>query len=151
MRLVLGLGLVLLTGVAQAADAATAAQREAFRQAWAAAQQGGEGWRAWDAQLAGYPLYPYLEAAALEHDLRQLDRARVEDYLRRYPDAIPAADLRRDFLLELARRQDWDGFLALYRPGLGDALACHALRARLARGGTLDFDRDLAEIGRAHV
>ncbi|MDI3262797.1 MAG: transglycosylase SLT domain-containing protein [Fulvimonas sp.] len=146
LRLVLGLGLVLLTGVAQAADAATAAQREAFRQAWAAAQQGGEGWRAWDAQLAGYPLYPYLEAAALSHDLRQLDRARVEDYLRRYPDAIPAADLRRDFLLELARRQDWDGFLALYRPGLGDALACHALRARLARGGTLDFDRDLAAL-----
>ena len=134
-----------LTG--PAADApATLQQRAAFRQAWAAAQQGGEGWRAWDAQLAGYPIYPYLEAAALTHDLRQLDRARVEDYLRRYPDLIPAADLRRDFLLELARRQDWDGFLALYRPGLGDTLACDALQARLAHGARLDFERDLAAL-----
>ncbi|KRF01972.1 lytic transglycosylase [Frateuria sp. Soil773] len=121
-------------------------QRIAFKQAWAVAQQGGDGWRSWAKTLADYPLYPYLEAAALSHDLRQLDRPAVESYLQRYPGMIPANDLRRDFLLELARRQDWNDFLALYRPGLGDALSCDALQARLAQGGTLDFERDLATL-----
>lgn len=128
------------------------AQRAAFRQAWAAAQQGGDGWHAWDAQLRSYPLYPYLPAAALEHDIRQVDLPTVQAYLAQYPDLIPAQDLRRDFLLELARRQDWNGFLALYQPGTGDSLACDALQARMATrssngdGATLDFDRDLAAL-----
>ncbi len=143
----------LLAGtlVAQAAAPGTPtqpdeAQRAAFRQAYAAAQQGGDGWRQLAAGLQNYPLYPYLEAAALTHDLRQLNRAPVQEYLQTYPDMIPANDLRRDFLLELARRQDWNDFLALYRPGLGDALSCDALQARLSQGGKLDFDKDLAAL-----
>ncbi|WP_426662159.1 transglycosylase SLT domain-containing protein [Rhodanobacter aciditrophus] len=124
----------------------TVAQRAAFRQAWAAAQQGGDGWRALAARLRDYPLYPYLPAAALEHDIREVDLATVQAYLAKYPDLIPAQDLRRDFLRELARRQDWSGFLALYRPGMGDAFACDALQARMAGGATLDFERDLAAL-----
>ena len=131
---------------ALAATAANVAQRDAFRQAYAAAQQGGEGWRSLASGLHDYPLYPYLPAAALEHDIRQTDLATVQAYLAKYPDALPAADLRRDFLLELARRQDWNDFLALYQPGLGEALGCDALQARLAQGGTLDFDADLAAL-----
>ncbi|HEY0199102.1 MAG TPA: transglycosylase SLT domain-containing protein [Rhodanobacter sp.] len=124
----------------------TDTQRNAFRQAYAAAQQGGDGWRALSANLQDYPLYPYLEAASLEHDLHQIDRAAVESYLQRYPELIPAADLRRDFLLELARREDWSHFLALYQPGLGDALACDALQARLSNGEKLNFDKDLSAL-----
>ncbi len=131
---------------ALAATAANVAQRDAFRQAYAAAQQGGEGWRSLASGLHDYPLYPYLPAAALEHDIRQTDLATVQAYMAKYPDALPAADLRRDFLLELARRQDWNDFLALYQPGLGEALECDALQARLAQGGTLDFDADLAAL-----
>lgn len=127
-------------------DAALAQQRLAFRQAWAVAQQGGDGWRAWAGKLGDYPLLPYLEAAALEHDVAQLDRTRVEDYLQRYPELPPASDLRRAWLLQQARTQRWDDFLALYQSGLGDALNCDALQARLAQGGTLDFDRDLAAL-----
>ncbi|MGB3748786.1 MAG: transglycosylase SLT domain-containing protein [Rhodanobacter sp.] len=134
----------LLLGNAQAAEP-TPAQRAAFKQAYAAAQEGGD-WRALAGTLRDYPLYPYLEAAALEHDIRNVDRSTVEAYLKQYPDWIPAVDLRRDFLRELARRQDWSGFLALYRAGLGDALSCNALQAKLAQGATLDFDRDLATL-----
>ncbi len=134
------------TAVRAAVPDAPQAQRAAFRKALAAAQQGGEGWHAWDRQLAGYPLYPYLEAAALSHDLDALPRARVEEFLRRYPDSIPAQDLRRDFLLQAAGKQRWDDFLALYQPGLGDTLSCDALQARLAKGGTLQFQRDLAAL-----
>jgi len=138
-------GWLLLAGLAFA-DEPSEAQRAAFRQAYATAQQGGDAWREQARGLTDYPLYPYLEAASLTHDLRQLDRAPVEDYLRRYPDLIPSADLRRDFLLELARRKDWDTFLALYQPGINDTLTCDALQARLARGEKLDFDKDLATL-----
>ncbi|GAA0890187.1 transglycosylase SLT domain-containing protein [Rhodanobacter soli] len=141
--LLLVAGWLLASAMARAAEP-DAAQRTAFRQAYAAAQQGGDGWRSLASGLRDYPLYPYLQAAALQHDIQQIDRASVEAYLAQYPDWIPAADLRRAFLLELARRQDWSTFLALYQPGLGDTLACNALQARLADGGTLDFEQDLA-------
>ncbi|WP_448100081.1 transglycosylase SLT domain-containing protein [Luteibacter jiangsuensis] len=134
----------LLAAAAMAAG--TDAQRARFRQAYAAAQQGGDAWRAQATGLEQYVLFPYLEAAALEHDLRTLDRARVEAYLARYPGLIPAADLRRDFLGELARRKDWTTFTAMYQPGLGDSLSCFALQARLARNEPLVFERDLAEL-----
>jgi soluble lytic murein transglycosylase len=140
------LAIGLLCGTAAAGAAPEVAQRLAFRQAWAAAQHGGDAWRAWDRQLADYPLYPYLEAAALTHDLPRLDRATVQDFLQRHPQSIPAADLRRDYLLETADRKDWVDFLALYQPGLGDTLSCDALQARMAQGGALDFERDLAAL-----
>lgn len=140
--LLLAAGWLLASAMAHAAEP-DAAQRAAFKQAYAAAQQGGDGWRPLASGLRDYPLYPYLQAAALQHDIQQIDRASVESYLAQYPDWIPAADLRRAFLRELARRQDWGTFLALYQPGLGDTLACDALQARLAGGGTLDFERDL--------
>lgn len=127
------------------AAAPTTTQRTAFQQAWAAAtQQGGDGWRTLAAGLHDYPLYPYLPAAALEHDIRTVDLAAVQAYLAQYPDLIPAQDLRREFLLELARRKDWTGFAALYRPGINTTLSCDALQAKLAGGAKLDFQRDLA-------
>src|SRR6185312_12519709 len=55
----------LLVAVGARAATPTAAQRAAFKQAWAAAQQGGDGWRAYATKLRNYPLYPYLPAAAL--------------------------------------------------------------------------------------
>ncbi len=138
---------VLFAATSARASEPTDAQRAAFKQAYASAQQqGGDDWRQLASGLRDYPLYPYLQAAALEHDLKQDDLATVQAYIKQYPDWIPAADLRRDFLLELARRQDWNDFLALYQPNLGDALTCDALQAKLSRGTTLDFDRDLADL-----
>ncbi|MBB3226214.1 soluble lytic murein transglycosylase [Luteibacter sp. Sphag1AF] len=137
-------GACLLAAQAQAVG--TDSQRARFRQAYAAAQQGGDAWRAQAQGLESYSIYPYLEAAALEHDLRQLDRAPVDAYLARYPNMIPANDLRRDYLGELARRKDWTTFASMYQPGLGDSLTCFALQAKLARGEPLDFNRDLADL-----
>ncbi|HET9835227.1 MAG TPA: lytic murein transglycosylase, partial [Rhodanobacteraceae bacterium] len=120
-------------------------QREAFRAAYAAAS-GGQDWRTLAKGLEDYPLFPYLEAAALEHDLAHADRAQIAAYLARYPDLIPAQDLRRAELTELAKQQDWNGFLSFYQPGLGNALTCDALEAKLAQGGKLDFQQDLAAL-----
>jgi soluble lytic murein transglycosylase len=129
-----------------ASASGTDAERARFRQAYAVAQQGGDAWRAQANGLDGYVLFPYLEAASLEHDLRTLDRAPVDAYLARYPGLIPATDLRRDFLGELARRKDWTTFSAMYQPGLGDALTCFSLQAKLSRGEPLVFDRDIADL-----
>src|SRR5579883_993248 len=120
-------------------------QREQFRAAYTAAYNG-QNWRALARGLESYPLYPYLEAAALEHDLAHADRTQVQAYLVRYPDLIPADDLRRDELQLLAQQRDWNGFLSFYKPGLGDALTCDALQAQLAQGARLDFQRDLASL-----
>ena len=145
LRWLLTVGWLLAASTALATEPSDT-QRAAFKQAYAAAQQGGDGWRSLSTGLRDYPLYAYLPAAALEHDIQQIDRPTVDAYLKQYPDLIPAADLRHDFLLELARRQDWNDFLAMYQPGLGDTPSCDALQARLARGETLNFDKDLATL-----
>lgn len=121
-------------------------QRQQFRIAHAAATLGSDAWRVLASGLADYPLYPYLEAAALKHDIEHASNKQVAAYLKRYPDLIPAQQLRVEFLEELAKRKDWDGFNKLYRTGLGDAITCYALQARLAAGETLDFDADLAPL-----
>src|SRR5690242_4279379 len=90
-------------------------QRDAFRIAYKAAYNG-QDWRPLAQGLESYPLYPYLQAAFLEHDLPNADRAQIAAYLARYPDLIPAQDLRRDELTLLAKQRDWSGFLSFYRP-----------------------------------
>ncbi len=122
-----------------------ARQRDAFRAAYAAAQDG-QDWHALAKGLDTYPLYPYLQAAALQHDIQTAPTAQVDAYLKQYDGMIPADDLRKAELRWLAQQQDWTGFQHFYRPGLGDELACDALRAKLAQGGKLDFDRDLATL-----
>ena len=87
-RLLLTAGWLLSATTVQAAGSNTA-QRATFKQAYAAAQQGGDSWRNLATGLHDYPLYPYLQAAALEHDIQQTDRTTVESYLKQYPDWIP--------------------------------------------------------------
>lgn len=130
----------------QAPGSNRAAQRAAFIQAYASASQGKPDWKKQAQGLETYPLYPYLPAAAIEHDLGQVSLARVRAYLERWPDMIPADTLRRHFLRELARRKDWQGFRTLYRPGLGTALSCDKLQADLAAGHRLTFDKDIAPL-----
>lgn len=130
---------------ATAPTPAVQAQRNAFRAAYAAAQAGND-WRSLATGLEDYPLYPYLEAAALQQDLDTATRAQVDAYLQRYPGLIPAENLRKAELRQLAQQKDWAGFRHFYQPGLGDALACYALQAQLAEGKPLDFNRDLASL-----
>lgn len=121
-------------------------QRVQFAAAYSVARLGGEGWRLLAKGLDDYPLYPYLPAASMQHDIGKVSQESVEAYLKRYPKLPPAHDLRRDFLHQLAGRKDWTNFRKLYRSGLGYALACHELQAKLAAGLKLSFDADLASI-----
>src|SRR5699024_8836044 len=104
---------------------------------YAAAQMGKPTWRRWADDLQGYPLYPYLQAAELEHNLSGAKSGDIARYLKRYHGLIPAARLRRHYLHQLARRHQWHDYLAFYRPGFGTTLHCYALRARLALGEKL--------------
>ncbi|HEU0277002.1 MAG TPA: transglycosylase SLT domain-containing protein [Rhodanobacteraceae bacterium] len=138
----------MLTLGASAAPAAAShlnAQRAAFRAAWNAAQAGRD-WRPLARGLEDYPLYPYLESVALRHAIAQASTADIDAYLARYPGMIPAEELRRAALLQAAQVKDWQRFTHFYRPGLGTALECDDLQARLAAGARLDFDTDLAAL-----
>ena len=141
------LSAVATSGLAQspASTPTLAQQRDAFRAAYAAAQDGKD-WRPLAKGLDTYPLYPYLQAAALQHDIKTAPAARIDAYLKQNDGTIPAEDLRKAELGWLAQQKDWAGFLHFYRPGLGDELACDALQARLAQDRPLDFDRDLASL-----
>jgi soluble lytic murein transglycosylase len=122
------------------------AQREQFRVARAAAARPPEG--AWKKLAAGldldrYPLYPYIELAALRVRLSKLTQGEVERFLKRWPDTLPAADLREAWLRELARRGDWTAFRATWVPTEDRDLQCDALLARLVGGTKLDYAKDL--------
>jgi soluble lytic murein transglycosylase len=139
----------LLTAFAAHAHAATAdraAQRKAFIAAYASASQGDSAWKQQARGLASYPLYPYLPAAALEHDIGKATLAQVQAYLARWPDLPPASDLRKAFLAELARRRDWSAFRTLYQSGLGTGLTCDKLLADINGGRKLSYRHDLAPL-----
>lgn len=104
------------------------------REAIAAAERGGFDAQGW-ADLAGHPLYPWIEYADLRRQLAELPRERVEAFLRRHPEDAVGMRLRREWLAEAARRQDWPAVLAAWRKGIDDtALRCTHLQAQAATG-----------------
>ncbi|MGH8214153.1 MAG: transglycosylase SLT domain-containing protein [Rhodanobacteraceae bacterium] len=148
---VVAIGTFTAAGLAETTSAQTTVppslqqQRDAFRAAYAAAQKGGD-WRPLAKGLESYPLYPYLESAALQQNIKTATPAEIDAYLQRHAGLIPADDLRETELRWLAKQKDWTGFQHFYRPGLGDTLTCDALQARIAQAKPLDFDRDLSEL-----
>jgi soluble lytic murein transglycosylase len=127
-----------------AAAADRAAQRDQFRAAYAAATRASPvEWKKLAAGLEDYPLYPYLEAAVLRKNIAKAERADIERFLARWPDSLPARDVRESYLRELARRGDWKSFRAFWKESRDRDLRCNELRARIAGGDKLDFVRDI--------
>lgn len=132
----------VLMSPAGAADRAS--QRSQFRTALAAAGRTPEtAWKKLADGLEGYPLYPYIELAALRPRLAKADANEVAAFLKRWPDTLPAAELRNAWLRELARRGDWKTFAATYVASDDRELQCDALLGRLASGASLDAARDI--------
>jgi len=143
------LGLLVATLLPQSVRAADRTeQRNTFRAALAAATRPPEGaWKRYAAELdASYPLYPYIELAALREKPQRLRREDVERFLARWPDTLPARDLRETWLRELARREDWATFRAFDQGSKDTGLRCDALHARLAGGDTIAFEADFSGI-----
>jgi soluble lytic murein transglycosylase len=123
-------------------------QRQRFPLAWEAAQHGPDiAWRKLSAGLESYPLYPYLEFAALKRRIGEVKLTEVEQFLKTWPDSLAAQLLRERFLEELARRSAWKDFVDLYTTRgnveFSVELRCAALQARLALKDALDFEHDV--------
>lgn len=86
-------------------------------------------------ELEDYVLYPYLKYYQLKGNLTRVKRQEVESFLRAYPNYYLSDALERRFLLELARRKDWAGFLAFYpRQPASTDLRCHHFVAHYQQG-----------------
>lgn len=107
--------------------------------------------------LRNYLLYPYLEAQRLRTPLRfglPTDDAATSAFLQRNGDAPWTRDLRRDWLLDLARRRSWETFLGYYLPNRADArLRCERLnglietsRRDAGRAPAVDLQSTLLEV-----
>ena len=120
--------------------------RERFRTALATAQRGKDAdWKRLAAALdeRHYPLTPYIELSVLRSRVAKLQPDEVKDFLARWPDTLPASDLRDAYLRELARRGDWKAYLATYTPSEDRDLQCSALLGRLANDEKLDYAKDV--------
>jgi len=133
-RLVLPLVITWLTACAHADPGP---DRERFLAAEQALQQGRQvEFQALRAQLADYPLLPYLDYEALMLDLGNARRDDVLRFLQNYANTPLAWPLRAAWLNRLAQAQDWATYLTDYRPTSQVNLRCYYHRAQLAMGQT---------------
>jgi soluble lytic murein transglycosylase len=143
LKLVAALASVLClqsaAGQAQAArHAPRRAVREAFSAAYEAALAGAKASQNADSRaLRAYPLYPYLQAARIEHALDALSgaRAAADDraaaFLQAHAGEPVAEPLREAWLSGLASRGLWQAFVDAYRPeSATPTLQCLDLTAR---------------------
>lgn len=94
--------------------------------------------------LRGNLLHPYLRYAYLEHTIEQAQRPAIDAFLKAHASLPISTTLRHDWLLELARRQDWATFIAEDRGHGGSRIACARARA-LAATGHVDQALSLAK------
>ena len=128
--------LVPFAVAAQPADP-SAADRRAFLAAYDAAQHGPPGrWQQLAQGLAAYPLYPYLEHAALVRDLDRLDAKPVLAFLKARRGSWLANDLRTRWLARLAREHRWAELRSEWRPRDDAGLRCAYVEARRAERET---------------
>lgn len=141
-------GLAAPSASAIADSTELARQREQFPAVWELAKRDPTGgWVKLAAGLENYPLYPYLGLASLQRRIKDAKVEEAETFLKAWPNSLPATLLREAFLPELAKQQDWKGFLAIYDDGTKNReLRCGALRAKLALGQKIDFERDFLPI-----
>ncbi|WP_083481511.1 transglycosylase SLT domain-containing protein [Agarivorans gilvus] len=87
------------------------------------------------AQLVDYPLLNYLQYYQLRGQLQQATQAQVEQFIRQNPQSYLSSALQRRFMLELARREQWQAYLNFYpqQPNSVD-LQCHHFYAQLQVG-----------------
>ncbi|MCR9277419.1 MAG: transglycosylase SLT domain-containing protein [Pseudomonadaceae bacterium] len=86
------------------------------------------------ATLRDYPLAPYLEYHRLRTRLAYLDINEIEQFDRQWSDTPLPARLKRSWLLTMARRGNWDTYLAHYEESSSAERQCYHLRA-LYRSG----------------
>jgi soluble lytic murein transglycosylase len=157
VRAVAAATLALLCAISSssATSAASYAEvRRAFQDAYATATTNIADTSASDSEsLKSYPLYPYLQAARIQQALNgasadSLDAVdkRAGEFIALYGQQPVTRNLRHAWLDSLARRSQWNQFLAAYRDaGASDAIRCESFSARIALGKTEGLATDIAK------
>lgn len=113
-------------------DALLAQQRADFKLAWKAAIHGDTAKLApYLDSLKTYALYPYLRYAYLESTLDRQPAELIEAFLDENRTLPFAATLRQEWVMSLARRQDWVGVLANDRYDVSLAQRCAVVSAHV--------------------
>lgn len=116
-------------------DALLAQQRADFKLAWKAATHGDMMHLApYLDSLKTYALYPYLRYAYLESTLDREPDDLIEAFLDENRTLPFAATLRQEWVMSLARRQDWSGVLANDRYDVSLAQRCAVVSAHVLGG-----------------
>ncbi len=137
------------TVLVQADDDTLTRERVEFKQAWQAAEKGDLTTLAPYLQsLRDYPLYPYLRYAYLEATLDTAPDGLVEQFLDENEDLPMAEGLRQDWLLALAKRQEWAKILAYYHDEMSPALRCVGVSAHYLKPDEPDHKLWTAEAQR---
>ncbi len=125
-------------------------QRRLFREAYEAAEKGDWGPAAAAGEaLADYPLLPDLREAWLRANIRRTPAGEIAAFLERHAE-LPTADrLRNKWIYELARRDEWESFLAQYDAHYAAAgvtrLDCMAAHARHLADPSYRYGDDVVE------
>lgn len=82
-------------------------------------------------KLKDYPLYPYLLFIKLKQQW-PYNSDEIDEFLQTYNDTPLAVKLRADWLVYLAKKQDWNDFQHYYQPIYGTPLQCYYLQSLLA-------------------
>ena len=106
------------------------------------------GYAAQRQKLAGYVLAPYLDYARLRRDLAALDATTARGFLDAEATTQLGAQFRGEYLLELARRGDWPGFLTFDNAAAPTTtlLRCQRLRALLATDRSTEARTELTSL-----
>ncbi len=134
IRVPLAIVLVAAAGLCTGARAQSLEPQRAQVRAALEAAEAGRFDAAQAAALAGHPLYGWIEFATLRRTPDTIGTAQAQAFLKRYEGQPVADSLRAVWLPALARRQDWPGFLAAWKPTDSIALQCAHLTARQATG-----------------
>ena len=128
-----------------AAKADRSDQRQHYLNVLSAIERGpADAWKREVADLADYPLLPYIELAVLKRGKAKPSLVQVEAFIKRWPDTLIARDLRESTLRQQAASQDWPAFRKLWKDSSADDLQCAWQRARIAAGETPDYAKDIA-------
>jgi soluble lytic murein transglycosylase len=132
---------------ADAAADTLSAQRERFKIVDQALERGDAApFEAEKADLAQYPLYPYLLYRFLLQRVQAYPAAQVRDFLATYDRSPLANRLRKAWLARMAEEHRWADVLRDYRPGNDTALNCYQRQALLHTGQRREALQGIEEI-----
>ncbi len=97
-------------------------------------------------KLENYPVTAYLEFDALKKKLGRVSHSEVKLFLQKYQDYPFTYHLLSKWLNILAKRKDWDSYLAFYDGRNAVKYKCLFLTARLKTGDTRNINTDIQKI-----